>query len=347
MRLGAILFLACMTSRNAMILSLGIASAFLWEALQNQGREKKSGFYAMGIFTFSLFLTGMSMRPVLGVPYYAEWYLHPSLNRFLWLADVYARAFLAIPVPGRPFWAIASIERMLFSSKLVIGLAVLLFVWCASALRLTRGALVSLTVSTLGLLLFFYAGYLGIYRHAGFLFFAFLFSWWLSRTENRWEKVPGLFGQSLLTGLLILQMAGGMIAAAMDVRYPYSCGRAAAHYISTRGFQDAIITVGNVSLGIPLSGYLDRPIYYPEQKEWASYTPWTFRSEGKIPDEELLKRTEGEANLREMEILMILDHPLNAELQSSHHLQFLRAFTGALVGNENYYLYYRRFGEGK
>jgi hypothetical protein len=169
-----------------------------------------------------------------------------------------------------------------------------------------------------------------------------LFSWWLSRAENRWEAPPNFWGNTLLTGILILQMVGGMASAAIDIRMPISGGRAAAQYISERGFADTLVSVGSVALGTPLSGYLDLPLYYPEEREWTSHAPWDFHSDSTMTDEEILDRTESEADLRRLDILMILDHPLDAALQKSHQLELLRAFTNSLVRDENYYLYFRR-----
>ena len=72
-RLAVVLFLACITSRNALILALGISSAALWDILRHPEKKQKSGLLPLGIFAITIFLTGMSMRPAYGVPYLLEW----------------------------------------------------------------------------------------------------------------------------------------------------------------------------------------------------------------------------------------------------------------------------------
>jgi len=342
LRLAGVLFLACMTSRNAMLLGLGIASAFLWDTLDTTEKNQRVSLTALAIFGATIFLTGISMRPVHGVPYLTEWYLHLNIYRLLWLADSYAKAFLAFPVPGRPYLYLLRLEHFLLSSRWMLVVAVLLFIQFASMVRLRKDALISFVVSTGGLLVFFYAGFLGIYRHAGFLFFSLLFAWWLSRAENRWTARPRFWADALLSGVLVLQMGGGVASAMVDIREPMSGGRAAAQYISEHGFPETLISVMSVSLGTPLSGYLDLPLYYPEEKEWTSHASWEYKEENKLSDEELLRRSEAEGDLRRLDVLMISDHPLSSELQKAHRMEFLRAFTGSVVTDENYFLYFRR-----
>jgi len=341
-RLAGVLFLACMTSRNAMLLGLGMSSAFLWDAMETQDRRRNVSLTAMGIFAASIFLTGISMRPVIGVPYLSEWYLHLNIYRLLWLADTYAKAFLAFPVPGRPYLYLFHLEHFLLASRWILVVAAALFLQFASMVRLRKDALIAFVVSTGGLLIFFYAGFLGIYRHAGFLFFSLLFAWWLNRSENRWTERPRFWPDTLLSGVLIVQMVGGMASAMVDIRQPISGGRAAAQYISQRGFAETLISVTSASLGTPLSGYLDLPLYYPEEQEWTSHAPWNYQEVSKLSDEELIKRTDQEAYVRRLDVLLILNHPLAKGLQKVYQLELLRAFTGSVVADENYYLYFHR-----
>ena len=91
----------------------------------------------------------------------------------------------------------------------------------------------------------------------------------------------------------------------------------------------------------PIGALLDREIYYPETKEFGTFTVWTkdkFRRDNDITQSDILAQTNDLIEEDEGEILLILTEKL---VSKNYRLKIetLAKFETSIIENEVYYLY--------
>jgi hypothetical protein len=121
--------------------------------------------------------------------------------------------------------------------------------------------------------------------HAGHFVIAFAVALWLLglypepeqvSTARRRQKKPAslLFVESFVILILGFQVLPNVVACYMEIRYPFSNGKAAAQYIRSRGLARYPI-VQSADLGVPsVSGYLGKPIHQLMTGRYSSYVLW-------------------------------------------------------------------------
>jgi hypothetical protein len=330
--MAALLFLASFSCAHGWILAVALGVAY-W----THHRHMPS----LLIFLAGLCLSVFQMIPAPDTlfPSAVGWHIGWDPQRLSHVASALAHSYLILPNPHSSWetlwWDQMTLYRTL-APLIAIGLGI-------SAIRFLsdhRQALMVYLIGTLGLSVFFYSKYIGYSRHIGFLFFCFLYAFWLKKKSSQSNETHPRVPEVFLTVLLTIQAAGGLLAARQDVQKPFSLGKAVAGEIQARHLQNAFIAVGPDYLGAPLAGYLRRSLYYPQGRRWGSYTKWDYQRIEILTDAEFLARAESEANKQPM--VTILDHPLEKTLINQHGLAPLGDFQGALVGDENYFIYMRR-----
>jgi len=207
---------------------------------------------------------------------------------------------------------------------------------------------------TFGLLAFFYFIYYGGIRHAGFLFIAFIMSAWLYRCheQTNWSissefslrKWEALFSH-IITLILLLHIGASFVAASVDYQYPFSMAKFAAEYISQRGLNNRLIVGYPDYATSVIVGYLGiSQAYYPQGDRFGSY--WRFDKQRRktIREQECVdKALQLEAHEltkgKSQGVLIILTNPLRDDLVQASKLQKIGEFTGAIVPDENFYIY--------
>jgi hypothetical protein len=250
--------------------------------LENRGKLVVSALIILAGFASA----GVQMAFMKG-PWTTTWG-HPLT--FSGLADTMTniwRAYIPIPI-GFPFWGdLKPGSNFIFKGKPVgeastVLLSTLLFILAAGILARRPRALFFYVSGTGVLLAVQFFVFLGAIWHVGFLFMLFLASLWIwhdseggesSGTLFRWldESFFGSLRKPVIIGLLTIQFALGITAWGADLLYPYSAGKSTARFIREHGLSDAVIVGSEETRVSPLSGYLDKQIYYCESSRFGSY----------------------------------------------------------------------------
>jgi hypothetical protein len=208
--------------------------------------------------------------------------------------------------------------------------------------RRRPAALIGWLAGTCGLAMFYYSRYFGLIRHQGFLFMLFICFAWLApyaaeRARN--GKIPAKLLTHILTAILAVHVLGAGVAAAVDWQWPFSQGKAAAEYLRSHNLQDDVLVGHEDFAASTVSGYLDRPIYYPRIGRFGTFLVHdnTRLIMPAIQDVLAQGKILGEA--KKQSTVFILNAPLAAELQAQFGLKHLADFEPAIQEDECIYLY--------
>jgi hypothetical protein len=255
-----------------------------------------------------------------------------------------------VPIPQIElhFW-----NSSLLDYRLELLLAGLLLLWISIVLFRRPVALLMFLASTIGLMSLFYVKYFGYLRHHGWLFIIFIAAVWVTSSDNigswegPWSRLCRLGEKSLpplLTGILTLQVVGGFLAASFDFRYEFSKAQAAANFIRELGLENYLI-VGDIDYSVSaVAGYLERPVYYPRGRRFGTFVIWDQARNRMIEDREVLAIAMELATKNARNVLIILNRPLIFNPAENHGVRILARFTGAIIEDEDFYLYEAVFG---
>jgi hypothetical protein len=237
-----------------------------------------------------------------------------------------------------------------YYSVLICGtLALILIFWVIGFFLKKPLVLGFYLIATTEILLFTYVKFLGAQRHFGHLFIVLIMALWLShyypnqpfrfqqtRFGRKWFSLTNSSKKALVMMLLYLQLIAGITAYGRDLTFPYSASRATAEYINQQGLNDLFI-VGSRDVAVsPISGYLQRKIYYPERQGLGSFVLFT-NARQEVNQEEVLRQVRELLKIHDS-ILLILNYPLESP-QVELKVKFLEKFQEGLIYNEKYHLY--------
>jgi len=210
--------------------------------------------------------------------------------------------------------------------------------------------------------------YLSVFyvRYQGPLFLIFIYSYWLLQQPDKgqdrnWQgRIAHFFerpffltvrkaASPFVTFVLFVQLAVGVFCYGRDVRYPFTASYEAAGYIREQKLEDTVM-VGYIDfLAEPISGLLNRKIYYPQRNDFGTYVVWRdTRRREIISLDEILLSAVGLHQSSRKNVLIILQAPLrdeqgnlltDREIFDGSRLRFLKEFTRSIVPDERYYLY--------
>ena len=200
---------------------------------------------------------------------------------------------------------------------------------------------------TFGILAFTYLIYFGRLVHHGHLFILFVACVWISRYYG--ETRPPIrfvesfadsahrFGNRFVMVLLYAHLAAGIIAFRLDFFNPFSASKEVSSFIKGNHLADMLI-VGSIDYAAsPLSGFLDRKIYYPESDRFGSFIIWDSKRK-KVSPHELLEKVRELIAQRKRAILLVLNHRLGVRRDDLSVFE-LSEFTRSIVPDEKYYVY--------
>ncbi|MEL6381909.1 MAG: hypothetical protein AAFQ89_05450 [Cyanobacteria bacterium J06626_18] len=245
----------------------------------------------------------------------------------------------------------------LIVSGLITLFAVLVFM-----LKLVRKPLAFcfFTLAYLEILAFSYVRFMGIGpRHFGHFYLVLIAALWLAnylpdsdlfskrlQLSPQWLKFGHKWHQSVLMTILTIQFLAGLYGLPRDLLIPFSASRAAANYILDAGWQDEFIVASRDANMAPISGYLDRQLYYPELQGFGSFT--LFGGDRESDDhEDALSHGQVLAQVHDLlavqnqakQILLILHEPLEVSI-GALSIQPIQEFTRSWTASERYYLYW-------
>lgn len=276
--------------------------------------------------------------------------LPQSLENLNKLLQIVLKSYLPLPVFREDFWNKHWLNEQVLRSPwslwalLVSLLLTFALIWLAiSLLRKSPLFLAVYVLGSLGLVSFFSLIHLGTTRHHGHLFVLFIACLWLARGGARDLPAPRSAPRQayglLLTGLLAVHSLAGLWAWSVDLRYPFSASAQTARLIKTQHLSALPIIGINQRPVSPLSGYLDRPLYYPEARSVGSF--WDISYPEFHTSEEIIQALEGFSR-QHGEFVVVLSEPVaSASLMQATDLKVTyQAYIGpTIVEDEDYTLY--------
>ncbi|GIX06935.1 MAG: hypothetical protein KatS3mg115_1338 [Candidatus Poribacteria bacterium] len=195
--------------------------------------------------------------------------------------------------------------------------------------------------ATAGVLAFNYVKYFGAIWHHGQLFVIFLLVHWMERASRPAEPMRGerwlfRFSNLALGGVLILQLLSGIGVLQEDARRPFSNGKAAGRFLREHGLTKRPI-LGDYDAAVStVVGYARLPkIFYARGERWGSFVVWDKARTQGVSQEQLMALWERLGP----ETVLLTNYRVREELLAPHGLQEWAAFTGAMVGDENFFIY--------
>jgi len=144
------------------------------------------------------------------------------------------------------------------------------------------------------LLIVFFQYYTGFRfaRYYGHLFVLWVVCYWLL-IGNQTKDPKTSFIQKLIVFLVLFtQVIGGVSMYASDYKLKFSRGKDTAKYIKSAGLQNAhFIATTDFSMS-PISGELDRPLFYLEQMALGTYTRWDKNRQNSFDSADIVKAIE-------------------------------------------------------
>ena len=360
--LGLAIILALLANSNAycLLITVALTITLIFEYIVSKYINleiKINASLQNALLSLLIVLLGISLSVILLMPPTDstlqggadQWFLQWDFHRFNQALTRIWNSYILVLVPGdsKPpdvfLFAIISLGILAFVITIFLEYPIVLGFYL---------------MGTGGIVLFTYLKFLGSARHYGHLYLILIAAFWLSQYYSpsniltqfifkipekftpiitRWLNWTKKYKVTFLMMILYAQLAAGIVSFSRDVFLPYSASRETAQYIKAKGWQDRFI-VGSEDFAIsPISGYLERKIYYPESQKEGSFV--LFNQQRKIVnDQEILDQLQKLIHQNPKPLLLILNHKLDAS-SSGLTIEPLKEFTHSFIGNETYYLY--------
>ena len=342
-----LLFLLCNTHLLGILLAASLHLYFL--LFMNEMKTKKNTMLLHGLLGIliavpALYFIFPPSDSELGMHFWMNRWDSSKLSAFI---QAPIRAFLPIPA----WWNYNSwntqflIEAKQNYSVLRFGnLLVAIFI-LALIFFVLRKNKKSLILFFTNLILSFIVSVLAITltseRHAGFLFIAFIVSYWLNCYET--TVTPGM--KWIVNVLLIIQIAGGIFAVVKDIRYPFSNSYKIGELLKQVPANEKLVTD---YWGLnTVSAFLDRPAYCVDIQKEVSFIKWD--KDLKAVVEEKYRYSDGLNNYFQKQNTssvylfstssMKTLSKIDPQLSRSYQVVLVDKIEGAIEKSSNLYLY--------
>jgi len=246
-------------------------------------------------------------------------------------------------------------------STTILGVtSILLFVLCCLLLSVNYLAIFCYTIGTLGIALLLSTTMMISARFIGHFFIVLIASFWIVNSKKKHPTLQinkklvidhiDIFRTSFLNLVLTCQFATGVWVYAIDIRKSFSKIQEVASFIKHSPHGNLPIT-GILDYTIsPLSYYLAKNIFYVETQSYGNFIKWNTQRRGSI-NPETLNSTCDFLMQKNAGVVVVLSTflptavnlftSLNADSlgDSKIHFTLLQKFEGALVKDENFYVY--------
>jgi hypothetical protein len=199
---------------------------------------------------------------------------------------------------------------------------------------------VAYLVGTTGLVAFAFLIYVGHLRHHGhhlLLLLACLWIWFCA-PDQKVRRLPRA-ASLLIAGLLAANLVAGLYAVARDARDPFSAGRAVARFIRSNAPGDVTV-VGHRDVQVAtVTGYLQRPVYYPSMGREAIFVGHGSTSGTAIDDEETMRQARARAEQQGRDVIVVLSRSGRRRPKSLAGAAKVGDFSVSIVASERYEVY--------
>jgi len=249
-----------------------------------------------------------------------------------------------VPVPdfSVEFWNTLALlgkysapSAMLYALRAVSGIFVLVSI--GLILSRTRIGLWAFLFGSGGMMALQYVKVFGFIRYSGHLFLLFLACVWLGegpwKTRNAPVPLP-ILSKTLFVVLLAVNIFAAAVAGYYHANNPFSCGKEMAAFIRENRFDGRPI-IGHINYTMPtISGYLGRKIYHVQTGKPESFIRWDDDSQREVSARNIMDFGTSVAAETKQSPLFLFNFPW-----ANQGLRLIHQTTGAIVGDENYYLY--------
>jgi hypothetical protein len=273
-----------LTNAFAWILSAVFAALLAFEWLRDP-ESRKAG--ALGALLFAVLAGAAALQMIPASDGYYGMSLTPRWRGNVETAALATVAHADLPLPdvgGDSAWNSSLLWRLGYPAMAALGLALV----AAAALLLRRTPAVACVYlcGTAALLAFICFEYFGSLRHHGHHFLLLVACFWLAQSAGGWDRRREAF----LTALLLIHCAAAAVLYGLDLALPFSESKAAAAFLRQNGLAEAPILATQDHVVSPVSGYLGRPLYYPESRSLGSFVLWNRQRQERISPEERCRR---------------------------------------------------------
>lgn len=201
------------------------------------------------------------------------------------------------------------------------------------------------------LLSFTYAKFMPLsIRHFGNFYLILIAALWLAQHYRAtpvltqytpmlesWQRQSQRWFKRTFATILVVHLLGGIFLFMMDLRIPYSASRAAAAYMRRANLQNEFIVASRDAQMASLSGYLNRPFYFPERQAIGSYTLFFKGVRREVNQQNVIQQV-SQLLAEHPKILLVLSKELE-EPTTDLDVEPIQAFKRAWQ-DEEYYLYW-------
>ncbi|NJN74495.1 MAG: hypothetical protein HC799_17730 [Limnothrix sp. RL_2_0] len=281
-----------------------------------------------------------------------SFFLDFDMHRVLWSIGRISGAYLLLIPKASSWFDLILVDSLILGIVLLVTISLLKkpYVLCFYLL-----ATISITF------IFFYGKYLGGFRHFGSLYVVLIVSLWMSIHFQENDILFKYFNPSLVAfstklfhwiflAILTIHLLTGIALNIRDLFVPWSASRATANYMIQEGLEKEFIVASMDSHMAPLSGYLDRKLYYPEIESMGSFTLFLRTRQTADPamvlsqTSEILSGDRPSTNPIPSRVLLLLNTKLDLEpiidLAPNLKITPIAQFEKSYIHDEKYFLYW-------
>jgi hypothetical protein len=320
---GIILLIIANTSIHGAIIAGSLMLYFSFSPKENHWNKKELLIFT-AITLLGIILCFIQLIPPVDRFVPADTF-HPSVKSVVTSFSTIWSAISPIPVmDGTKFiWFQSFAGSKIFQFLL----ALISFRIVYLILKRQKVALTSWLIGTGILVIFFALIYMGSIRHYGHIYLLlFALIWLIYQKLNQKEL-------KLLTIIFTMQVIGGIIASTSSWIHPFSMGKTVANYINSSSYSGLNVICAQDFTSSTIVGYLKHPCYYLQREEWGSYIIWD-KKRPEITPRDTIERANKFVD-KNGSSLMITIQPLS----NISNIELINSFSGAIVPDENYYLY--------
>lgn len=227
-------------------------------------------------------------------------------------------------------------------------LSFIVFLGISVLLKQHKSVLFLYVLSTLSMVFFLTVSNMIAARFIGHFYLILIAAFWLYAEEVK-NKVHSAF-TAFFTIVLICQVFTAFGLVYSDVKQPFSNAKAAAHFLREKQFDKFPITGGIDYTISPISYWLNKPLYYIESQSLGKYIVWSSKRNQVISPQNLIYQTDSLVTKYDTVIVILSsdlfytddvfkDFAALSPKSDGSNWVLLKKIEGALVQDENYYIY--------
>lgn len=341
--LSAVLCLAFQTNAYAAILSGLLFGYILWELLASKEVPPSGIAFPVLIGLAGVGISFASASPPADGGFAAGWGNDISLDSLGRTFATIERSFVPLPAIKTQFWNTNILDGIRGQLALQCSLSALLLLATGFYLRHDRKVCALFVLGVSSILLFTLVKYFGYLRHHGHMFILFLLCAWLIQPSTQFvlnsdkanrSVISATVGSRFVTGLLVLQVIAASFAGYFELTGPFSNAEKAARFLQSREVEAGVVGDKDYATSA-VAGLLAQDFYYPASGTEGTYITWND-SRKDVSYGALLANVDRVARRARNDAVVVLSYPLWPEPKHWHRLA---QFSGAIVADENFYLY--------